>query len=610
MDNADIARFLDEIADLLELANGNQFRIRAYRTAARTIQAHGESVAAIAARDAEALAELPGIGKDLAGKIAEIATSGDLALRRELVAKVPESLVEMMRVANVGPKRAKRFYEELGIRTLDELEAAAREGRLRMRGIGETLEREILEGCAAQRIRASRYRLDEADAHVSPVLAWLRGSDAVELAEAAGSLRRRRETIGDLDILVSSRRPDNVAERFLAFPEIRKVLAHGETKCAAVLRSGMQVDVRIVEPPSWGAALHYFTGSKSHNIAVRKLGSKRGLKISEYGVFRGARRVGGRTEEEVFRAVELPWIPPELREDHGEIEAAREGRLPELVRLEDLKGDLHMHTDETDGVNTLREMVEACAGRGYEYLAITDHTKAVRVAGGLDRTGFRRQRRAIDALRQEFPRLTILHGAEVDILPDGTLDLEDDALAELDLVVAAVHSKLAMPEREMTERILRALAHPRVHVLAHPTGRLLGKREPYAVDLPKVVRAAFDHSVLLEINAQPERLDLCDVFARIARDCGAKLVVSTDAHRVAELDFIRYGIDQARRGWCCASDVANTRSFEAFRAILRPRGREADGASRTPAQPPGGHARTRATSVRGASSRASTRAAR
>lgn len=355
MDNIDVARILDKVADLLELADENAFRVRAYRTAARTIQAHGESVASIVAREAASLAELPGIGRDLAGKIAEIVETGDLALRRELATKVPESLVGMMRVASVGPKRAKRFYEELGIRTLDELEEAAREGRLReLRGVGEKLEREVAEGCAARRAHASRYRLDEADAHAAPLLAWLRAAPEpeVDVVETAGSLRRRRETIGDIDLLVASDDPEAVAKRFLAFPEIEKVLAHGGTKCAAVLRSGMQVDLRVVEPASWRAALHYFTGSKPHNIAVRTLGLKRGLKISEYGVFRGARRIGGRTEEEVFRAVDLPWIPPELREDRGEIEAGREGTLPELVRLDQLRGDLHMHTDATDGAST------------------------------------------------------------------------------------------------------------------------------------------------------------------------------------------------------------------------------------------------------------------
>jgi DNA polymerase (family X) len=570
MDNVDVARLLDEIADLLEIEGNNPFRVRAYRTAARNIEALGEPVSAIAARDPAALAELPGIGKDLAGKIVEMLTTGDLALRRELVARVPASLVVMMRVAGVGPKRAKLFYDHLGLKTLDDLEAAAKERKLRsVRGIGEILEKRILQGCAEQRARSSRFRLAEADAHAAPLLAYLREARDVAAIDVAGSLRRRRETIGDIDVLVASVEPTAVAERFVRYPEVTRVLAQGETKCSVALRSGMQADLRIVAPESYGAALHYFTGSKTHNIAVRTLGLKRKLKISEYGVFRGKRRIGGGTEEEVFRAVGLPWIPPELREGRGEIEAAREGKLPRLIELGDVRGDLHMHTDATDGKNTLREMVEACTSRGYAYIAITDHTQALRMTGGLDRAGFRRQRRIIDALRKEFPTIAILHGSEVDILEGGGLDLDEETLAELDVVIAAVHSKFAMTEAAMTERVLSALAHPRVNILAHPTGRLLGKREPYAIDMAKVVKAACERGVLLEINAQPERLDLSDTLVRMARDAGARFVIDTDAHRTSELEFMRYGVDQARRGWCSAKDVANTRPLDELLALLR-----------------------------------------
>jgi len=570
VDNVDLARVLGEIADLLEIESGNPFRVRAYRTAARTIEALGEPASAIAARDPAALAELPGIGKDLAGKIVEILTTGDLALRRELVTKVPATLVTMMRVDGVGPKRAKLLYDELGLTTLHDVEAAARDGKLHsVRGIGEVLEKRILQGCAAERARASRFRLAEADAHARPLVAYLKAAPEVAAIDVAGSLRRRRETIGDIDVLVASTEAAAVARHFVSYPEVTKVLAHGETKCSVTLRSGMQVDLRIVAPDSYGAALHYFTGSKAHNIAIRTLGVKRDLKISEYGVFRGERRIGGRTEEEVFRAVGLPWIPPELREDRGEIDAAREGRLPRLVELGDLRGDLHMHTDATDGKSTLREMVEACAARGYGYLAITDHTQALRMTGGMDRKGYLKQRRLIEAVRREFPGITILQGAEVDILADGRLDLDEDTLAELDVVIAAVHSKFGMTEAAMTERVLSALAHPRVNVLAHPTGRLLGEREPYAIDMAKIVRAARERRVLLEINAQPERLDLSDTLVRMARDSGARLVIDTDAHRASELELIRYGVDQARRGWCTAKDIANTRPLDELREMLR-----------------------------------------
>lgn len=582
MDNVDIARLFNEIADLLEIEGGNPFRVRAYRTAARTVEALGEPASAIAARDPGGFAELPGIGRDLAGKIVEILTTGDLALRRELVAKVPESLVVMMRVDGVGPKRAKLFYDNLGLETLDQLERAAKDGKLQsVRGIGAVLEKRILQGCADQRARASRFLLAEADAHAAPLLAYLKAAPQVVSIDVAGSLRRRRETVGDIDVLVASTEGPAVADRFVSYPEVTQVLSHGETKCSVALRSGMRADLRIVAPESYGAALHYFTGSKAHNIAVRTLGVKRKLKISEYGVFRGKRRIGGRTEEEVFRAVGLPWIAPELREDRGEIDAARRGKLPRLIELGDVRGDLHMHTDATDGKSTLREMVEACAARGYAYVAITDHTQALRMTGGLDRAGYRRQRRTVEALNNEFPAITILHGAEVDILADGSLDLDEETLAELDVVIAAVHSKFAMTEAAMTERVLSALAHPQVNILAHPTGRLLGKREPYAIDMAKIAKAACDRGILLEINAQPERLDLSDNLVRMARDTGAQFVINTDAHRTSELDFMRYGVDQARRGWCCAKEVANTRPLEDLRAILR-RGTQPHSARESP----------------------------
>ena len=572
MDNADIAKLFDEVADLLEILNENPFRVRAYRTGARTVETLGEPIASLAQRGGvKALCELPGIAKDLAGKIVEIVKTGDLALRRELCERVPESLVEMMRVTAVGPKRARMFYEKLDLRTIDALERAAGEGRLHgVRGIGETLEARILRGCAEHKARAGRYRLDQGDAHAGPLAAFLRGAPEVLALEVAGSLRRRKETIADLDVLVASNDPTAVAERLLRYPEVKQVLARGETKCVVVLRSNMQVDVRIVAPESFGAALHYFTGSKAHNIAVRLLGVKRHLKINEYGVFRGTRRLCGAKEEEVYRAVGLPWIPPELREDRGELDAAREGTLPRLIEPRDLKGDLHMHTKRTDGAHTVAEMVEACRARGYAYVAITDHTQALRMTKGLDRAGFREQAREVARVQRDVPELTILRGAEVDILEDGRLDLDEETLAELDVVIVSVHSKFDMKEAAMTERVLRALRHPRARILGHATGRLIGRREPIAIDMGQVMKAARDHGTLLEINAQPERLDLSDVHVKMARDAGVRVVIDTDAHRVAELDLMRYGVGQARRGWCAASDVANTYPLERLRTLLHP----------------------------------------
>ncbi|HXH06191.1 MAG TPA: DNA polymerase/3'-5' exonuclease PolX [Vicinamibacterales bacterium] len=569
MENIEIARIFEEIADLLDILGENPFRIRAYRNAARTVQALPTPVEVLIA-EGRRLDELPGIGKDLAGKITEIVQTGTLPLLRELEARLPAGVVEMMRIPGIGPKRARELYEKLGIRSVADLEAAVKAGRLRqLRGFGQVLEERILQGIAQHRAHIARFRLADADAYARPIVERLRRVPGVTQLEIAGSYRRRRETVGDLDILVAAADGEAVAEQFVTAKGVRQVLARGATKSSILLDSGLQVDLRVVPAEAFGAALHYFTGSKAHNIAIRTLGVRRGLKINEYGIFRGRRRAGGRAEEEVFAAVGLPWIPPELREDGGEIAAAREGRLPALVRLEDLRGDLQMHTTYTDGKHSLAEMVEACRRRGYEYVAITDHTQAVRVAGGLTREGFRRQFREIERLQKTLAAPVILKGAEVDILEDGRLDLDEATLAELDVVVVSVHSKFNLTKAAMTKRIVRALAHPRVNILGHPTGRLLGRREPYPLDLEEVIKAARDHGVMLEINAQPDRLDLNDTAARMAKDRGVKLVISTDAHSVDELACLRYGVDQARRGWCEAADIANTRPLAEFRKLLR-----------------------------------------
>jgi DNA polymerase (family X) len=570
MENIEIAKAFEQVADLLEIQGANPFRVRAYRNAARTIGTLGASVETLLKQDGHALEELPGIGTDLAGKIARMCRTGECVQLTQLARKTPESLVAMLRIPGVGPKRAKIIYEKLGVKTLAQLEKAARAGRLsELRGFGKTIEQTILRGIDQEQAHLARVPLAEAEAYIRPLLERLRTVPGADQVEIAGSFRRRAETVGDVDILVASKQAGAVAEAFLTYPDVRRVLARGETKCSAVLRSGLQVDLRIVPPASYGAALHYFTGSKPHNIAIRLLGVKRHLKINEYGVFRGERQVGGRSEAEVFDAVGLPWIPPELRENRGEIDAAREGRLPVLVELQDIRGDLQMHTDATDGKNTLGEMAAACGERGYEYIAITDHTKAVRVAGGLTPADFRRQWRAVDALRKRLPKPVVFKSAEVDILEDGSLDLDDGLLAELDVVLVSVHSLFNMPKARMTRRIVRALQHPHVHILGHPTGRLIGRREPYAVDMGEIVKAARDYGVCLEINAQPDRLDLHDLHVQMAREAGVKLVVSTDAHRIQELDCIRYGVDQARRGWCERGDIANTRGLAAFRKLLR-----------------------------------------
>jgi DNA polymerase (family 10) len=568
VENIDIARIFEEIADLLEIQGENQFRIRAYRTAARTIDTLAVPAASLASEGR--LDELPGIGSDLAGKISTILETGTLPLLQELAAKTPESLVQMLRIPGLGPKRAKQIYDTLGIKTLDALEAAAKTGRLRvLPGIKETIEHKILQGLSDLRGQSGRWRLADADAYLQPLLTYLKADPAFARLEVAGSYRRRKDTVGDIDILVVSSRPGAVVKRFTSYPRVKQVQAEGPTRSTVVLDCGLQVDLRVIPAVSFGSALHYFTGSKPHNIAIRTLGLKRGLKINEYGVFRGTRRIGGRTEEQVFEAVGLPLIPPELREARGEIEAARDGRLPRLIELSDIRGDLQIHTNATDGVHELAEMVDAARRRGYEYVAITDHTKAVRVAGGLTRGAFHRQFKAIERLQKRCSGITILKGAEVDILDNGDLDLDDATLAELDIVLVAVHSKFTLSRAAMTKRVIRALRHPHVQILAHPTGRLIGKREPYQLDFDQILKAAADHGVALEINAQPERLDLDDGQARAARDAGVSLVISTDAHRIEELSYMRFGVDQARRGWCEATEVLNTRPLAELRKALR-----------------------------------------
>lgn len=567
VENLDIAKVFDEVADLLEIQGENQFRVRAYRTAARTIQTLAVSAASLASEGR--LDELPGIGRDLAGKICTILETGTLPLLQELCAKTPESIVQMLKIPGMGPKRARQIYDTLHVTTLDALERAAQSGRLRaLPGIKETTERKILQGIADLTRHGGRWRLADADAYVTPLLAYMKSSAAVTRIEVAGSFRRRKDTVGDADILVVSSHPDTVVTRFTSYPRVKQIEAEGATRSAVVLDCGLHVDLRVIPAVSFGSALHYFTGSKSHNIAVRALALKRGLKLNEYGVFRGTRRIAGRNEEDVFRAVGLPWIPPELREAHGEIEAARAGTLPKLIELSDIRGDLQVHTTATDGVNDLGEMVDEAQRRGYEYIAVTDHTKAVRVAHGLTRGAFHRQFKSIDRLQKTHPRITILKGAEVDILEDGTLDLDDDTLAELDVVVVAVHSKFNLSRAAMTTRIVRALRHPHVHILAHPTGRLIGTREPYALDFDHILKAAADHGVALEINAQPERLDLDDAQARAAHDAGVSLVINTDAHRREELRYMSHGVDQARRAWCESHHVLNTLPLPALRKAL------------------------------------------
>jgi DNA polymerase (family 10) len=566
--NADIAAVFEEIADLLEIKQENPFRVRAYRNAARTVGEFGRDLAALIGRGAE-LPKLPGIGADLAGKIKEIGKSGTCALLERLHRELPPAITELLKIPGLGPKRVRQLYDALDVKTIEDLRRAAGAGSIRaLPGFGEKMEARIQEALAARKAAPQRFKLAIAGQYAAALEAWLERVPGVKQVTVAGSYRRMRETVGDLDILVAAAPGSTVMERFVAYDEVTRLLAQGATRSSVVLKSGLQVDLRLVPPESYGAALHYFTGSKAHNIAVRRLGQAKGLKINEYGVFRGKRRVAGDTEESVFRAVGLSYIEPELREDRGEIEAARRGELPRLVTRADLKGDLHAHTKATDGHNTIREMADAAKAAGLTFLAITEHSRRLTVARGFNPARLLKQIDEIDRLNGELSGITVLKGIEVDILEDGNLDLPDAVLSRLDLVVGAVHSAFDLPRRKQTARILRALENRCFTILAHPAARLLGARPAIDVDMLAIVRAAKKRGCYLELNAQPDRLDLDDVQARMAREEGVLVALDTDAHSTFDFAHLKFGIGQARRAWLEAKDVLNTRSLKELKPLL------------------------------------------
>ena len=572
MKSYEIARLFERMADVLELGGENPFRIRAYRRAAQNLETLSEDVETLARDDR--LDEIPGVGGDLAGKIAEYLRTGHIKEIDAACRKVPRGVVALLEVPGIGPKMARQLYEREGVTTVARLERLARAGKLRgHRGIQARTEQNIVRGIALLRGGQARMPLGRALPLGRRLLRALEGVRGVKSITLAGSMRRMKETVGDIDLLVTSSEPAAVVKAFTGLRDVAAVLERGTTKASIRHRDGIQVDLRVVEPECYGAALAYFTGSKQHNIRIRAMGRKRGLKISEYGVVRekSGRRIAGATEEEVYAAVGLPWIPPELREDAGEVEAARARRLPALVTLSDVRGDLHCHTDATDGHHSIEALVDAAAARGYAYVAVTDHSRATRVAGGLSIDELRAHVRRIRAVANKHREITVLAGSECDILPDGRLDYPDQVLAELDVVIAAVHTRFKQSRREMTTRICAALANPHVHVLGHPTGRLLGERDPYDVDIDQVLRTARRHDKAVEVNAYPDRLDLCDVHARRARDLGVLLAVGTDTHMLDHLGYMELGIATARRGWVEASSVINTWPADKLRAWLAKR---------------------------------------
>lgn len=565
--NAEIAAMFDQAAELLEIGGENQFRVRAYRRAARVIESLPKAAGSLL-KSGRDLSELPGIGKDLAGKIADIIKTGHFGLLDTLKRKLPGELGEMAALPGLGPKRIKLLYDKLKVRTLNDLRQAIKTERLReLRGFGPAIEKKLL-GALEKPQPARRFKLSAAEAEAEALVGFLRGSGRVVVA---GSYRRRRDTVGDLDVLVTAKDGAAVSDRLAKYENVAQVIAHGPTRTTVMLRSGLQVDVRAVPEESYGAALLYFTGSKAHNIALRGLANQHGWKLNEYGLFSGKRRIAGATEEDVYEKLKLAYIVPELREDRGEIAAAQVGKLPRLVKLSDVRGDLHVHSDWTDGTVTIAEMAAAAQARGYEYIALTDHSRRVAMTHGLDPARLARQIREIDRLNERLKNFTILRGIEVDILRDGSLDLPDSSLAKLDIVVAAVHSHFDLPRQAQTERVVRALENRHVSILAHPTGRLIGEREPYDIDMDRVILTASKAGCYLEINAEPDRLDLHDLHARAAKLAGVKLAISTDAHSVDAFQCMRFGIDQARRAWLTVNDVLNTRPLAELRKLLKRR---------------------------------------
>jgi DNA polymerase (family 10) len=567
--NADIAAIFEEIADRLEIQGANPFRIRAYRNAARTLGELPQD-ARVLLEKGEDLTRLPGIGDDLAARVHEIVTSGRCSLLERLRRELPPAVTELLQIPGLGPKRVKALYHDLEVQTVEQLARAARDGRIRaLPGFGAKTERNILQAVEAHASQTRRFKLAVAAQYADALTAFLQAIPGVNRVTVAGSFRRMRETVGDLDILVTAASDSPVMQRFTAYDEVADVLSAGTTRASVVLKSGLQVDLRVVERASYGAALCYFTGSKAHNIAIRRIAQKLGYKVNEYGVFQGARRIAGEDEASVYRSVGLPFIAPELREDRGEIEAAHAGRLPRLVEYADLRGDLHAHTKATDGHDSLRNMALAARSLGLEYLAITEHSRHLTVAHGLDPLRLARQCEEIDRLNSDLDGITLLKGIEVDILEDGSLDLPDAVLAQLDLVVGAVHSQFHLSRARQTTRILRAMDHPHFTLLAHPSGRLIDKREPYDVDMLRIIRHAGSRGCYLELNAHPERLDLLDTHCQMAKEEGVLISINSDAHSTFDFANLRYGIGQARRGWLEKDDVLNARPLAALRRLLK-----------------------------------------
>ncbi len=571
MKNTEIAKVFQDMADLLELKGENPFKIRAYQRAARAIE-HLPKELEIAVEEGEDLQAIPGVGEAIAKKITELVTTGKLRVYEELKAEFPEGITALLEIPGIGPKTAKKLSTELGIKSVDELEQAIKDGRVaKLFRLGEKTADNILQQIQALRRKDQRIPIGEALPVVDEVLNALRTIPGVKNLTTAGSLRRFRETVGDIDLMGTADNPEEVIKAFVSLPQVRQVLAQGPTKASVILPGGLQADLRMVEHDSFGSLLQYFTGSKQHNIALRTKEQKKGLKLSEYGItdLSTNKLEKFATEEEFYHRLGLQYIPPELREDQGEIELAEKGTLPRLIELSDIKGDFHVHTKWSDGHDSMEDMVKAARALGYKYIAVTDHSVGRGIAKGLNEERLRQQIEEIKQLNQKLGDFRILTGIEVDIRADGTIDLPDALLSELDVVIAAIHSAMTQSEEQITRRLINAIENPHVDIIAHPTCRLIGEREPAAVDMEAVFKAAVINNKALEINAMPDRLDLKDTHIYRARELGIKLAIGTDAHSTAQLGFMRFGVGIARRGWCQAKDVLNTRPLEEVLAFLR-----------------------------------------
>ena len=574
MKNQEIAKIFYEIANYLEM-EGVAFKPYAYQKAALTLEGLEKDVEEIYKEGGrEALLKIPGIGESMAEKIEEYLKTGKIKYYEELKKKTPVNIEELMAVEGMGPKKAKVLYQKLGIRNLKDLEKAAKSHKIAsLFGFGEKTEKNILEGINFLKRSKGRFLLGEILPTVKEVYQKLKSLKEVEKIDPAGSVRRMKETIGDVDFLVISKNPGKVMDFFVRFPGIIKIWGKGSTKSSVRMREGFDMDIRVVPARSYGSALQYFTGSKEHNIATRKIAMDRNLKLSEYGLFQGPKMIAGKTEEEVYKALGMQWIPPEMRENQGEIEAALSGKLPQIIGYKDIKGDLHCHSQWDGGTNTIMEMVKAAQNMGYEYIGISDHTKFLRIEHGLDEKKLSQQRKEIDKLNTKYKILNtkfkILQGCEANILNDGSIDIRDEALKKLDYVIAGVHSNFKMPKEKMTERIINVMKNPDIDIISHPTGRILKRRDEYQIDFDKILRVAEETGTILEINSFPERLDLNAENIRRAKEAGVKMVINTDSHHKDQLRFIEFGIAQARRGWAEKEDIINTQPLEKLLKLFK-----------------------------------------